>query len=836
MKRILLLLLTVLAFAISANAQSAIAIYGTVTNSVTGNPIPNHPVSIHSDSLTAPFFQYWNTKTTDANGFYIDTIAIPSNVALTFYASLLDCQNQYHSNTITVNANGTYTGNPANFAICSASTPSCTASFYGIDSISHMQFYGSANTTVASWSWNFGDGTSGSGQNPTHTYAQAGVYTVCLTTVDTNLCTATYCDSIYYSGGVITPCQSSFGAADSGGFVFFWGNSNTQVVSWSWNFDDGTFGSGQYPNHSYAQPGVYIVCLTTVDINNCTSTYCDSLNITSVVGTNCQSTYTSFDTAGTRLFLGSSNTSVVSWTWDFGDGSSGTGQYATHTYAQAGTYIACLTTVDNNNCTSVFCDSVVIQGSNPTCQSSFAVFDSSGTYYFFGSSNTQVVSWSWDFGDGNTSNLQYPTHIYTNSGTYIVCLTTVDNNNCTSVFCDSVQVSIGPATCTATFSAYPDTTVVPYNGAYYFAGWATPAQNNFSYYWDFGDGGIDSVQYPNHVYPMNGTYVACLTVTDLSTNCTATYCDSVVVSGIGSIQRYAMSGNVTMSGAAATQGMVWLVQLNTSNNTLTAIDSTALNTLGAYSFNNLLPGTYMVKAALSSASPSFTSYMPTYLGNNLYWSTASTINLTQNSISQNVSLVAGTNPGGPGFISGSVLQGANKRDPGDPIEGVTILLLDNNDNPVTYVYTDATGAFEFNNLAYGTYKIYAEVLNKSTDPAIVDISAASPTSSNTVVEINSTDITHMSTGITYDYFGENNRVYPNPVTQAARLELSLKQSAQIDLNLRNALGQAVWSKSELLGSGTHQIELDMNDLPAGVYFIQMKADKSEQSTLKVIKW
>ena len=70
----------------------------------------------------------------------------------------------------------------------------------------------------------------------------------------------------------------------------------------------------------------------------------------------------------------------------------------------------------------------------------------------------------------------------------------------------------------------------------------------------------------------------------------------------------------------------------------------------------------------------------------------------------NISLIAGTNPGGPGFIGDSVLLGANKSAAvGDALDGRMLLLATSSGQAVAYTSSNASGQFSFPNLAYGTY-------------------------------------------------------------------------------------------------------------------------------------
>jgi PKD repeat protein len=141
--------------------------------------------------------------------------------------------------------------------------------------------------------------------------------------------------------------------------VFFSGAQSTddgQIVTYSWNFGDGNGGSGMQCNHSYDLPGKYSVVLTVTDDRGLSAS---TAPVEVTVGANSNpiaSFTTSPDgpTAGvTQLFYNASASTaavgrvIVSYEWDFGDGTSGGGVQTSHTYAAAGTYTITLVVRDN---------------------------------------------------------------------------------------------------------------------------------------------------------------------------------------------------------------------------------------------------------------------------------------------------------------------------------------------------------------------------------------------------------------------------------------------------------------------------------------------------------
>ena len=138
--------------------------------------------------------------------------------------------------------------------------------------------------------------------------------------------------------------------------------------------------------------------------------------------------------------------SIVSWSWDFGDSNSSTAQNPTHTYGAAGTYTVALTVTDDGGSSNTTSQSVTVTepGANSPPVAAFT-FTTNGLTADFTDTSTDsdgsVVSWSWDFGDGNTSTDQNPSHTYGAAGTFTASLTATDNEGATGSTSQSVTVS-----------------------------------------------------------------------------------------------------------------------------------------------------------------------------------------------------------------------------------------------------------------------------------------------------------------------------------------------------------------------------------------------------------
>ncbi len=157
---------------------------------------------------------------------------------------------------------------------------------------------------------------------------------------------------------------------------------------------------------------------------------------------------------GTASFDGSNSYdtdggTIVSYQWDFGDGTTGTGVTTSHPYITENTYRVRLTVTDNDGKTGTNYVTVTVQGDPPVAdangpyighQDSPLTFDGSGSTDDYG-----ITSYVWDFGDGNTGTGITPAHIYTSQGTFTVTLTVTDAAGQTSTSTTAAEIA-GPPT------------------------------------------------------------------------------------------------------------------------------------------------------------------------------------------------------------------------------------------------------------------------------------------------------------------------------------------------------------------------------------------------------
>jgi PKD repeat protein len=152
-----------------------------------------------------------------------------------------------------------------------------------------------------------------------------------------------------------TPPQASFtSSCDNLACTFDASGSepgDTAISNYEWRFGDGRFATGESQTHTYDAGGTYSVELTVTDENDETDTTTQEIDVTPPEGpsarlsANCTDLACSFD--GTSSQAGEAN--ITTYDWEFGDGTTTTGETADHTYDAAGTYTVSLTVTDAND-------------------------------------------------------------------------------------------------------------------------------------------------------------------------------------------------------------------------------------------------------------------------------------------------------------------------------------------------------------------------------------------------------------------------------------------------------------------------------------------------------
>jgi len=203
-------------------------------------------------------------------------------------------------------------------------------------------------TTLTTWHWDFGDGSTSTAQNPTHIYTGIDQYTVTLTVSD-----GVFTDALTKNDYVTTQTQvvADFAACPRSGqaplTVVFWPVLDGLANQYLWEFGDGQNSSLPNPIHTYNLTGAYAVSLTVwMNKGDCDQT--DQITKQAyVLVSDLSADFAATPTAGvqplTVEFADCSSGTITSWLWDFGDGNTSNQQNQTHQYLNPGTYSVSLT-------------------------------------------------------------------------------------------------------------------------------------------------------------------------------------------------------------------------------------------------------------------------------------------------------------------------------------------------------------------------------------------------------------------------------------------------------------------------------------------------------------
>ena len=390
-----------------------------------------------------------------------------------------------------------------------ANCPPLSVSFEADTSFPHLG---------VNWFWDFGNGATSTQAFPTHNYTSPGVYTVSLILESAGGCSDTMIieDLIVVEGPT---GEFSFGPAAGcpGTEVFFEGESSNSI-DYEWVFGDGNTGFGQTVSHLYGESGSYVPILVMEDSLGCRvfQVSPDTISIYPLPEAQFTADRIIVCDSGIVTFIDQSTSerSISSWWWDFGDGSTSTDQFPQHFYNEIGTHDVTLVVTHDLGCS----DTLVFEGFitvSPSPHIWIVQPDTIGCLphqmSLHGNLSTHphpMQSWNWDFGwGGATAQGQSTSFLYSQAGTYTLSLTGTDALGCSDIFETEVLVQPLPQ---------PDFQVSDTVGC-------APSSIQFSdhsspdivaWLWNFGDGMTSTLQSPAHTYENNGHYSISLKVWD----------------------------------------------------------------------------------------------------------------------------------------------------------------------------------------------------------------------------------------------------------------------------------------------------------------------------------
>lgn len=378
-----------------------------------------------------------------------------------------------------------------------------------------IRFTNQSTGTISQHNWDFGDGSTATDVNPSHTFRNPGIYTVRL--------------RVQGPGGnsnVSREINVQSPTAPVAGFiqdvttgpspltVRFTNQSTGNITSQQWNFGDGESSTEASPTHVFQAVGTYNVILTVTGPGGSSSVTrqitVQNPSIPAPLAGLVPSTTEGNAPLTVQFDASDSSGQIDTYNWNFGDGQTGIGQVVTHTYENPGSYQASLTVVGpGGQATANVTINVTQRPDAPTA--AFTSNITSGTVPLTvelnaSTSSGQIDTYNWNFGDGQTGNGATISHTFTTAGTYTVQLTVTGTggSNTTSINISATDPIAAPV---AAFDGQPNTGTAPLDVQ--FTNLTTGDVSSFV--WDFSDGGSSADRNPSHRFEAAGNYVVRLT-------------------------------------------------------------------------------------------------------------------------------------------------------------------------------------------------------------------------------------------------------------------------------------------------------------------------------------
>lgn len=456
-------------------------------------------------------------------------------------------------------------------------------------------------SNIATTVWNLGNGSSQTvgGTLSSYSYNINGTYNISAVLTDILGCFDTL-NTIQKI--IIYGPTARVRAVETGGCekstIHFIDSSSTDglhaLAGWTFNYKDNNtvkYLNGPF-SHNYQDTGLYSAIMTVTDSYGCR----DSVQANAVHITRPYATFTLSDTLvcpGKQVSFNNTTVGVgLQYNWVLGDGSQTTAASPSHLYTVQGIYTPALFVTDINNCK----DSVsILQGVHVfTPSAKFLMSDSFSACpplsINFGNHSQNYVSYLWNFGDGNTSNVLSPAHSYTYPGIYPVKLVLNGNGACMDSAIRMVTIK-GP---TGTLQYAKKPVCYPYAQQF-----AVTSQNAVQYVWDYSDGNtnITNTDTSSHTYKP-GFYLPRIILVDAA-GCKVPVkgADTLKVYGLtakASVNSYLLcdSGQITAADSSVTNDIVtnrqWMFGDNTTGSNISV------------THNYTATGTYTVKLAVST--------------------------------------------------------------------------------------------------------------------------------------------------------------------------------------------------------------------------------------------
>jgi gliding motility-associated-like protein len=377
-----------------------------------------------------------------------------------------------------------------------------------------VNFQDLSTNSPTSWQWDFGNGSTSTRQSPSAFYFTSGTYTVKLIATNSSG-SDTLVRTAYIT--VYGKPKIDFTVPNRNGCYPFpvtftdasVASEGTTNVSWQWDLGNGVQSSEQSPKTLYTTPGDYTVSLRVTNDKGCFATLSRGAYIRIPNGLKLSFDNTQVNRCQTPFPITFSSTSTgpgaLSYSWDFGDGTTSTQQKPTHDYTTPGKYSVSLVVTSNIGCTDTIRKPNLISIQNIV--TSFRSVDNScisAAVSFTNTSSPAPQRSRWTLGDGTSATTLNTTKTYTKVGSYTVQLYNT-YSYCTDSFSKTIEVNPRPKAGFKADGISQCNVPAPVN-------FTDTSTNAVGWQWDFGDGGTSTQKDPVHIYTARGNYTVTLTV------------------------------------------------------------------------------------------------------------------------------------------------------------------------------------------------------------------------------------------------------------------------------------------------------------------------------------
>jgi len=414
-------------------------------------------------------------------------------------------------------------------------------------------------------------------------------------------------------------------------------------------------------------------------------------------------------------------------------------------------------------------------------------------------STGSIDNWEWEFGDGSTSSLQNPTHVFPDTIEYQIRLT-VSGNNCFDQVSKSIKINV-PLSINFTFKL-DSNNIIPNTFIFH-------SEVNGYYdhlFWNFNNTIINNKRDTSHSYPeQDKDYQVCLTA-QYNLNDTsvlrAVLCKGLTTSEYFNIGGQVYFGDSLLNNPVSTGDTALAYLYRVDDGQMVPIDTNYYTNLGYYWFAEKLKAYYIIKTALLPNSKHYNDFAPTYVGNTTQWEEAEIINLAQDKYREDIHLIEKyTNKSGDANLTGSIYDLINTQDMDIP---ATVCLFNADKNLIYYQYANKKGIYNFEGISKGHYWISVDYTGIPSHPKLVFIDGKRTR--------------NMKESSISSHLG----IFPNPAHEYCMLSYPNEdENKTIKIQIYTTQGRLLQQENRTANSGMNYFHINLQKLEKGLLILKI---------------